>query len=146
MDETQYGIIILSILIIIIIHYYGCSSSTFVPLNIPDIPDIPSVSEKPKDPTDLNIPTTFIGNVLSQDSRYEYPLNPPVNPIVNQSVVENIIPVPNELNTNELVYSGGTNQLLKIPLQMNDPNLNEQLRSQNVLITPYNEIKYSTTC
>jgi hypothetical protein len=48
---------------------------------------------------------------------------------------------------NELIYSGGYTQLLKIPLQMNEPNSFEQLRSQDVLITPYNRIKYSnTTC
>ena len=31
-----------------------------------------------------------------------------------------------------------------IPLQMNEP-FNEQLRSQEVMITPYNRIKYNIT-
>ena len=45
-------------------------------------------------------------------------------------------------NTNQLNYSGGSTQLIKIPLQYNEPH-NEQLRTQEVLITPYNRIKYS---
>ena len=49
-------------------------------------------------------------------------------------------------NGNLLTYSGGTTELLKIPLQMNEPNSYEQLRSQDVLITPYNRVKYSDKC
>jgi hypothetical protein len=47
-------------------------------------------------------------------------------------------------STNELYYSGGLNQLIQIPLQYNSPSDFEQLRSQDILITPYNRIKYST--
>jgi hypothetical protein len=102
------------------------------------------------------------------DSRYKYPYDPPVNPITMLSEVvtdikpnsdlytpftnfyeindsENSIITP-ENNTNELNYSGGKNVLLKVPLQMNYPNEYEQLRSQNILITPYNKNKYSNNC
>ena len=106
-------------------------------------------------------------NVYQLDSRYKYPDNPPVNPITEYSqVVSKIIPS-NDLYTpfnnyyeisdseysildnptlNELNYSGGSTKLIKIPLQMNEPNHYEQLRSQNELITPYNKIKYSNNC
>jgi hypothetical protein len=46
-------------------------------------------------------------------------------------------------NTNQLYYSGGTTEMIKIPLQYNVPYEPEQLRSQDILITPYNRIKYS---
>jgi hypothetical protein len=62
-----------------------------------------------------------------QDTRYEYPYEPPVNPIALKS---------------ELVPFDNTLEVLKIPLQMNVPNDNEQLRSQVESITPYNYIKY----
>ena len=99
--------------------------------------------------------------VYKLDTRYDYPLNPPVNPIVYKSVVLNSVPVStglysnqemdsnllneNENNTNQLNYSGGTTQLIKIPLQFNEP-YNEQLRTQDILITPYNRIKYGMNC
>ena len=98
------------------------------------------------------------------DTRYDYPTTPPVNPEVYKSLLVNNIPVENGLysnqeiidngyildqnnngNTNQLDYSGGSSQLIKIPLQMNEP-YNEQLRSQEILITPYNKIKYSSSC
>ena len=75
----------------------------------------------------------FLLNQL--DTRYMYPLLAPVNPIVREATIG-----PKE------EYSGGYAELLKIPLQMNDPNNSEQLRSQNILITPYNRIKYSSNC
>ena len=100
-------------------------------------------------------------NIL--DTRYQYPYKPPVNPIVRKSILKKVIPASPDLytpftdysvntsdyhildnnvgyQTNELEYSGGTNELIKIPLQMIDNN--EQLRSQLELITPYNKIKY----
>ena len=99
--------------------------------------------------------------VYKLDTRYDYPLNPPVNPIVYKSVVLNSVPVStglysnqemdsnllneNENNTNQLNYSGGTTQLIKIPLQFNEP-YHEQLRTQDILITPYNRIKYGMNC
>jgi len=99
----------------------------------------------------------------TQDTRMQYPELPPVNPNArNLVVLDNvrssqdlysnqgseinygILNVPPAQNVNELVYSGGMTQLIKIPLQYNDP-YNEQLRTQDILITPYNKIKY-TSC
>ena len=81
------------------------------------------------------------------DSRINYPLNPPVHNNVTNSMLQTVLPASSELyapfnsgETNQLYYSGGTNQMLKIPLQILDDSI---LRSQNVLITPYNRIKYS---
>ena len=95
------------------------------------------------------------------DTRYRFPTVPPVNPVTYKTMVLNEIPADKDLYsnqeyisefildqndnlTNQLNYSGGTTQMIKIPLQMNEP-FNEQLRSQEILITPYNRIKYSTT-
>jgi hypothetical protein len=97
------------------------------------------------------------------ESRYKFPYNAPVNMNVYGSVTQNVVRAANDLytpgdtsvryhlldtppavNTNVLNYSGGRTELLKIPLQMNDPNMTEQLRSQDVLINSYNRIKYST--
>jgi hypothetical protein len=102
------------------------------------------------------------------DSRYEFPDSPPVNPITRLSEIIDVIKpspdlytpfsnyyeindsthsiIPPTNNPNELEYSGGSNVLIKIPLQMNEPNEYEQLRSQNVLVTPYNRNKYSNRC
>jgi len=107
--------------------------------------------------------------VYKLDTRYDYPSNPPVNPNVYKSIVLNSVPVntalysnqemnsigyilnenesnsSNLIGTNQLNYSGGSTQLIKIPLQFNEP-YNEQLRTQDVLITPYNKIKYGMNC
>jgi hypothetical protein len=95
--------------------------------------------------------------VYKLDTRYDYPLNPPVNPIAYKSVILNSVPVSKDLysneemestetmDTNQLNYSGGSTQLIKIPLQFNEP-YNEQLRTQEILITPYNKIKYGINC
>jgi hypothetical protein len=48
-----------------------------------------------------------------------------------------------QTQTNQLLYSGGMNNLIKIPLQTIDSSM---LRTQDVLITPYNRIKYSNKC
>jgi len=98
-------------------------------------------------------------DIHTLDTRYNFPTTPPVNPNIYQSVVLNSVPaeaglysnqemirgyILNEnkpVETNQLDYSGGTTQLIKIPLQMNDP-YNEQLRSPEILITPYNTVKY----
>ena len=69
----------------------------------------------------------------NSDTRYSFPYSPPVNPNVSMNTINN-----------KISYSGGYTQLLNIPLQMNDPNNSEPLRSQNVLITPYNRVKYSS--
>jgi hypothetical protein len=101
-------------------------------------------------------------DVYHLDTRFEYPTVPPVNPMAYKTLTVTSVPVDHGLfstqensqsyildqnnrlppnTTNQLDYSGGTTQLLKIPLQMNEP-YNEQLRTQEVLITPYNRIKY----
>jgi len=111
-------------------------------------------------------------DVYHLDTRFDYPTVPPVNPMAYKTLMTTSIPVEHGLfstqenirngntesyildqngqqngqqngvpSTNQLNYSGGTTQLLKIPLQMNEP-YNEQLRTQEVLITPYNRIKY----
>ena len=97
--------------------------------------------------------------VYERDSRFTYSYLPPVNPNVNNAIQENVIPIDPDLytiqpyvdetlldvpvaeNTNQLVYSGGNTQMITIPLQENYP-YNEALRTQKVLITPYNKIKY----
>jgi hypothetical protein len=104
-------------------------------------------------------------DIYHLDTRYEYPTVPPANPNVYKSLLVKSVPASSSLysgqefstndyildqnqieynNTNQLDYSGGSTQLLKIPLQMNEP-YNEQLRSQEILITPYNKIKYNIT-
>ena len=101
-------------------------------------------------------------NINHLDTRYDYPLTPPVNPNVYKTQIVTVNPANSDLystqdylvngyalnqndnlETNQLDYSGGSTQLLKIPLQFNEP-FNEQLRTQEVLITPYNKIKYNT--
>jgi len=67
------------------------------------------------------------------DTRYSFRFSQPVNPIVGNSTIGD-----------KSEYSGGYAELLNIPLQMNNPNESEPLRSQKVLITPYNRIKYSS--
>jgi hypothetical protein len=98
------------------------------------------------EPYNLYETQKYSDNSTPFDSRYKYPLLPPVNTNVMNSVIKNDIPFsnPDSGPGNQLVYSGGTNQLIQIPLQYNDPFQPEQLRSQNILITPYNRIKYST--
>ena len=98
--------------------------------------------------------------VYNLDSRFDYPTVPPVNPTVynstvlneistdpdlfsNQEMVDGFILNQTNKSGNQLVYSGGTTELIKIPLQLNEPN-NEPLRSQEILITPYNQIKYKS--
>ena len=97
------------------------------------------------------------------DTRYKYPYLPPVNPMVEESVIYNSLPANDDLYkegnyetkynilnqpangiTNQLDYSGGKTQMISIPLQKNYP-YNESLRSNDILITPYNVNKYGTT-
>ena len=108
--------------------------------------------------------TNKIVNINKLDTRYDYPLTPPVNPNVYKTEIVSVSPANSDLystqdylidgyslnqnnnnvQTNQLDYSGGSTQLLKIPLQFNEP-FNEQLRTQEVLITPYNRVKYNTS-
>ena len=98
----------------------------------------------------LPISTKMEKDVHMLDSRYQFPNSPPVNPITEYSQIISHITPNSDLftpfyennNLNELNYSGGHTELIKIPLQMNEPNQYEQLRSQNILVTPYNKVKY----
>jgi hypothetical protein len=92
----------------------------------------------------------------------KYPLLPPVNPMARNRIVKYDIPAspqlynnqpyesteylldtPPDKFTNELVYSGGDTQLISVPLQYNYP-YDETLRAQDILITPYNKVKFGT--
>lgn len=137
--------------------FSGLLKSKFQPVDIPDL------KRRKTTPEPFNVLPTPTGdpNVYLNDSRYIYPYNPPVNPITRQTIIRKEIPASPDLYftnysvdnalidpqqqepTNELYYSGGLNQMIEIPLQFNDPYEPEQLRSQKVLITPYNRIKYS---
>ena len=90
---------------------------------------------------------TNFQDVQKEDTRYKWNYLPPANPVVNRSVRQTFVPASaglsfcEENNSNLLEYSGGTSQLLSLPLQFNEPN-NEMLRSYDVLVTDYNRIKY----
>ena len=93
----------------------------------------------------------------TEDTRMKYSKLPPVNPMVLDSKLINNLPASPVLfndgplpNTNFLVSNtensnllqmDGVNQMIQIPLQMNNP-YNEPLRTYDVLVTPYNKIKY----
>jgi hypothetical protein len=117
------------------------------------IPNITSMQNRPVIKQQPNIYET-------DDTRMQYPLLPPVNPNVRNRLIKKsvnadpdlynvqsydtdkfILDTPSGQNTNQLLYSGGNATLLEIPLQFNEP-FNEQLRSQEILITPYNQNKY----
>jgi hypothetical protein len=152
-------LIIIGILIIVLGSMSSaCFTSKFTPLNLP--------SEKtqglPEPYGTLPRPVSEI-DTHNFDTRYRYPYNPPVNPMATRSVIKNQITASPDLyltqtydsqhtlidsppagSSNELYYSGGLNTLIQIPLQYNSPSSSEQLRSQEILITPYNRIKYSS--
>jgi len=116
-------------------------------------------------PTNTTITLQPEPNVYTLDTRMKWKDLPPVSPNVESSVVKDNIPASPDLyyssgydsnyysidaptveNTNQLDYSGGTTKLIQIPLQYNVPYEPEQLRSQDILVTPYNKIKYGTNC
>jgi len=117
---------------------------------------IPAIT-KPSQPT----PLIYEPNVYeTEDTRINYPYLPPVSPMVRQRVIRSVIPANSDLytsqsytskeslldtpetpDTNQLVYSGGDTQMISVPLQFNVP-YNEQLRSNDILVTPYNKVKY----
>ena len=105
-------------------------------------------------------PNDNINTYETEDTRMQFPLLPPVNPNARKSNIKSfvvaepglyssqtyetsdyLLDTPPTQNTNQLIYSGGETQLINIPLQYNYP-YNEQLRTQQVLVTPYNKIKY----
>jgi len=115
---------------------------------------IPAVESLP-----AKIPFIEQKNVYeTEDTRAEYPLIPPVNPNARNAIISDVLPANSDLYTSQDYSSSdyvldtpptpGTNQLndnqmIKIPLQYNYP-YNEQLRTQDILITPYNKVKYGT--
>ena len=117
---------------------------------------IPNVEYTPPLPVMQVQPNVY----QTEDTRMQYPLLPPVNPNVRNTLLRKRVKADNDLynrqsyetsdfildtpldqNNNELLYSGGETTLIEIPLQYNEP-YSEQLRSQEILITPYNHIKY----
>ncbi len=147
--ENNYLIIIASLMAFYLIFMlYIKSVSKFTPVSNVMVP----VQETP-------VPNT---SYETEDTRIQHPLLAPVNPMARYSNVQTVLPASSDLyssqtyetsdyllntppteNTNQLIYSGGETQLINIPLQYNYP-YNEQLRTQQVLITPYNKIKYGT--
>ena len=96
------------------------------------------------------IPPAYEKNIYeTEDTRQQFPALPPANPMVRKSQFIKNLPANQDLydgpteQTNQLVYSGGTTEMIRAPLQMNYP-YNEQLRSQNILVTPYNKVKYGS--
>ena len=156
-------LIIIGILIIVLgsissACFTNIFKSKFTPLNLPseNTPGVPvPYGTLPKPIAEID--------THNLDTRYRYRYNPPVNPMATRSVIKKEVSASPDLyftqtydahntlidsppvgSTNELYYSGGLNQLIQIPLQYNSPSSSEQLRSQDILITPYNRIKYSS--
>jgi hypothetical protein len=150
---NYYLVIIAALVIFIGIKDKFTSVFTPVTSNIPDV-----------QPKTTYVPLKQVPNVV--DSRIKYSTLPPVAENVVSAVIKDTIPANPDLyypgsydsvyssidapsdveNTNQLDYSGGKTQLIQIPLQYNDPYQPEQLRSQDILVTPYNKIKYGTKC
>ena len=131
---------IIGVLIILLSIKMDCKSN-FTPLMMPS-------TDNPVNPQPSNLfETTIDENNFKQpyllDSRYRYPNNPPVSPNVFHSEIVSGIPGSQELYGEPVSNLLDDNELIKIPLQYNTPN-QEALRSQDILITPYNRIKYST--
>jgi len=140
------------ILLIYLKYFYKENKDNFTPTES-KIPDVERKTQNPQIQQESNVYET-------EDTRQEFYELPPVNPMVRRSKTLNSIQSSPDLFTdqpydtdysildtpasitNELVYSGGETSMIEIPLQMNYPNTNEQLRSQKILVTPYNKIKY----
>ena len=155
MVMENYLIIVVSLMVffLVVMIYLRYFYSKFTPTDIPGIKSLDNGIVLKQEP---NVYKT-------EDTRMDYSELPPVNPIVKKSKLYSVIPANSDLytssdilsdipllneppvkNTNQLIYSGGKNQMISIPLQMNEPHNNEQLRSQKILVTPYNKIKYGT--
>ena len=153
--KTSVVLVFFFICVILYLKYSYQPASTFKELSEPDT-ILFETGPPVKEPLPVIQPEP---NIYLLDSRYQYSDLPPVNVNVKGTMYETSIPaeydlytnqpytnntlldIPPAANTNQLVYSGGNTQMLSIPLQMNDP-YPEALRTQDVLITPYNKIKY----
>ncbi len=138
------------IVILLYIKYFYKQNSKFSPIDS----RIPNIETQ-----DYNINLKAEPNVYqTEDTRMQFSALPPVNPMVRKRVIIDSEPVSQDLftpyfdtefsildtpptpNTNEL----NGNNLIEYPLQMNYPNENEILRSQKILVTDYNKIKYGS--
>jgi hypothetical protein len=147
-------ILILMVFFCSVIFYLKNQQSHFTPVES----GIPAVSKTPEVFYVKPEPNVY----QTEDTRMEYPNLPPVNPIARQRIISRDIPAERDLfnnqeygttyymldtppasDTNQLISSSGPDEMIKIPLQYNEP-YNEQLRSQDILVTPYNKIKYGT--
>jgi len=162
----NFYLIIIGILIVLLglnVNMFK-NISKFTPVNIPAASEtvqrqVPEAENQYQ--TEIRPQANFTEPYLL-DSRYQYKYQAPVNTNVKQSVIRKHISASPDLYytqtynaknalvdsppveaTNELYYSGGHGQIIQIPLQYNVPNEPEQLRSQDIFITPYNRIKYS---
>jgi Ca2+/Na+ antiporter len=141
-------------LIVYLKYLYKKQNSKFTPLDS----GIPAVQNQEPPIVIKSEPNVY----LTEDTRMKDPLLPPVNPMARKRIIKNVIPaspglysdqtydttdyildVPPLQNTNQLIYSGGETQLIQVPLQYNEP-YEEPLRTQDILITPYNKVKYGT--
>jgi len=153
---NDYLAIVLALMVfyVIVMMYvkYGYRASQFTPVDsgIPDVERPPQL-----------VPILPQQNVYeTEDTRMQYPLLPPVSPMVRGTIRKDVISANQDLytsqtydtnngildtpptqNTNELLYSGGDTQMISVPLQYNYP-YDEQLRSSNILVTPYNKVKF----
>jgi hypothetical protein len=149
-----YIILVLLAFFCAIIFFFKNQQSHFTPVES----GIPNVEMKPKPIYMKQEPNVY----QTQDTRMEYPLLAPVNPIARRRTIQTDLPAerdlfnnqeygtnyymldtPAAIDTNQLLTSGGPTQMIKIPLQFNEP-YDEQLRTQDILITPYNKVKYGT--
>ena len=152
-DYLAIVAVLLAFYVVIMLYLkYGYRASQFTPVDsgIPDVERPPQM-----------VPILPQQNVYeTEDTRMQYPLLPPVSPMVRGTIRKDVMPAEQDLytiqsydtyngildtppaqNTNELLYSGGDTQMISVPLQYNYP-YNEQLRSYNTLVTPYNKVKF----
>ena len=153
-NNYLYIILILMMFYCAIIIYLKMQYSSFTPVDS----GIPAIESKPNPIYIQEQPDVY----LTEDTRMQYPLLPPVNPMARNRIISSDIPAERDLfnnqeygtqyyvldtpgadNTNQLLSSSGQLEMIKIPLQINEP-FNEQLRSQDILVTPYNKVKYGT--
>ena len=127
----NFYLLIIGVLLIMLSLNMNCKSN-FSPMDVsePSNVVIPEYSPSVIEPYRL-------------DTRYRFPTSPPVNTNVLETTLIDTFPGSAELYGSVVPNLLDNNELIKVPLQYNVP-YNEQLRSQNILITPYNRIKYST--
>jgi hypothetical protein len=123
--------------LIILLSLKECKSN-FSPLNLPEQNGPVGVTQNYGN--EIQGVENFV-EPYQLDTRYRYPYSPPVNSTVTKSVITTQVPGSPELFGESAENLLGDQKLIKIPLQYNSP-YNEQLRTQEVLITPYNRIKY----